>query len=160
MRRNLIAAAAVALIAGSAALAQETGAGGLSMNWSGPIGQALFTDESMSTARSGEELQTNWQSLGQEQQQQMRAHCQSMQTQMGLGGGDASAGGAAGGTTTGTGAGTDIAGAGATGGATSGAAGVTTEGAGEMAAAGATGGTAGQPGTQQLASLCSEIEGF
>lgn len=52
----------------------------LPSGWDGAIGDAFFADQEMGTLRSQEEVSTNWQALTEEQQAQVRSHCDTMDT--------------------------------------------------------------------------------
>ena len=147
MRSKLIATTAISLFIASTAIAQETtGAGadpamgGEMMNWEGPIGNALFTDDTMMTPHPAEELQSNWQDLSEDEQEQVRNYCQQIQA-------DAGGMGA-------TATGTDMtAGADAT--ATEPMTGTDTTGATTTAD---TMGAGHQPQPQQMAEICDTVQ--
>jgi hypothetical protein len=95
MMYKLVAASMLTLAVGTSAIAQSstTGTTGpaagtstdtmmmteadktLTRDWSGPIGDAFFTDDSMSTLKSQAEIQSSWQSLSAEQQAQVKQDC-------------------------------------------------------------------------------------
>jgi len=92
MTFKLLAAIALSLGLGTAvALAQtdpiqpETGAttdsgATLPPGWEGALGDAFFSDPTTGTLRSQDEVQANWQNLTEEQQAQVRAHCETTAT--------------------------------------------------------------------------------
>jgi hypothetical protein len=47
----------------------------LTKDWSGPIGDAFFTDDSMATLKSEDEIKSSWSSLSTEQQAQVKQDC-------------------------------------------------------------------------------------
>lgn len=100
MMYKLIAASMLTLALGTSAIAQSstTGTSGattatpgatetmmmtdadktLTKDWSGPIGVAFFTDDSMSTLKTQAEIQSGWASLSAEQQAQVKQDCASV----------------------------------------------------------------------------------
>lgn len=94
MTYKLLVAAALSLGLGTAvAMAQtdtiepEAGAAPdatagsqLPMGWDGAIGDAFFADPELGTLRSQEEVSANWETLTDEQQAQVRAHCDTVDT--------------------------------------------------------------------------------
>lgn len=52
----------------------------LPMGWDGAIGDAFFSDPQEGTLRSPEEIQVNWDTLTEEQQAQVRSHCETVDT--------------------------------------------------------------------------------
>jgi hypothetical protein len=95
MMYRLIAASMLTLALGTSAIAQSSttdttgpAAGAstdtmmmteadktLTKDWSGPIGEAFFTDDSMTTLKSQAEIQSSWQSLSAKQQAQVKQDC-------------------------------------------------------------------------------------
>ncbi|NGO51121.1 hypothetical protein G6N73_07985 [Mesorhizobium camelthorni] len=95
MMYKLIAASMLTLALGTSAIAQSSttdttgpAAGtstdtmmmteadkALTKDWSGPIGDAFFTDDSMTTLKSQAEIQSSWASLSAEQQAQVKQDC-------------------------------------------------------------------------------------
>src|SRR5690606_24935960 len=49
-------------------------------DWTGAIGNAFFTDSAMTSLRSESEIRSNWSSLSTEQQAQVEADCNTIQT--------------------------------------------------------------------------------
>lgn len=49
-------------------------------DWTGPIADALFTDQSKATLRSEQEIRSNWANLSAEQQNQIKEDCNTVQT--------------------------------------------------------------------------------
>lgn len=49
-------------------------------DWTGPIADALFTDQSKMTLRSEQEIRTNWANLSAEQQNQIKEDCNTVET--------------------------------------------------------------------------------
>ncbi|WP_394889263.1 hypothetical protein ACG873_28960 [Mesorhizobium sp. AaZ16] len=47
----------------------------LTKDWSGPIGDAFFTDDTMATLKSQDEIKSSWASLSTEQQAQVKQDC-------------------------------------------------------------------------------------
>jgi len=96
MTYKLLTAAAFSLALGTAAIAQtqtegttQPGAGAapapaaegsLPSGWEGAVGDAFFSDPELGTLRSQDEIQANWQNLSEEQQAQVRAHCETVDT--------------------------------------------------------------------------------
>lgn len=113
MTYKLLAAAAFSLALGTAAIAQTGGTaapgGGVSgpadvnsampSGWDDTIGDAFFSDRELGTLRSQEEISANWNNLSEEQQAQVRSHCDTMDTAANTtdapAGGGAASGGAA-----------------------------------------------------------------
>jgi hypothetical protein len=61
--------------------------------WTGPIGEALFSDASMSRLRSQDEIRANWSKLTPEQQDQVKRDCNTMESaSTSAGGGTATTG--------------------------------------------------------------------
>lgn len=52
----------------------------LPSGWDGAIGDAFFSDAELGTLRSQEEVQANWETLTDEQQAQVRSHCDTIDT--------------------------------------------------------------------------------
>lgn len=112
MKRIHLLVGAISMAMASAAIAQDTSgtasgtaATGTMMqmteaeksataDWTGPIADALFTDQSKTTLRSEQEIRANWANLSAEQQNQIKEDCNTVQT--------AAAGTGTTGTTTGT----------------------------------------------------------
>ena len=94
MTYKLLVAATLSLGLGTAIAMAQTGtsqpdSGGapapavgaqLPMGWDGAIGEAFFADHELGTLRSQEEVSANWQTLTGEQQAQVRAHCDTIDT--------------------------------------------------------------------------------
>ncbi len=103
MRRIHLLVGAISMAMASAAIAQDTSgsatgadpgtaATGTDMlqmtqaerdataDWTGPIADALFTDQSKTSLRSEEEIRTNWAQLSAEQQNQVKEDCNTVQT--------------------------------------------------------------------------------
>lgn len=90
MTYKLLVAATLSLgLATATAMAQtgttqpEAGAAAgsqLPMGWDGAIGDAFFADSELGTLRSQEEVTANWENLTEEQQAQVRSHCDTMDT--------------------------------------------------------------------------------
>jgi hypothetical protein len=52
----------------------------LTKDWSGPIGDAFFTDDSMTTLKSQDEIKSSWATLSAEQQAQVKQDCAGVST--------------------------------------------------------------------------------
>lgn len=52
----------------------------LPAGWDGAIGDAFFADPELGTLRSEEEVRANWEALSEEQQAQVRSHCDTFDT--------------------------------------------------------------------------------